>query len=705
MKNKNKNPLLEVIESNNHNELPEFSQIKAEHVVPAIKQVLAENKKALDDLCNTIQDGSENKQDRSSKLVNKQDVIEFLKKLEVLDNRLQKVWSPVKHLNAVMNSKAIRQAYTTCLPLLSEYSTETGQHRGLFKQFENIKKLQLELPPEVERITNNYLKKIRLSGIDLADDKQQIYKEMSTELSALQSTFADNVLDDTQAWSKLIKDDAELQGLPESAMSMLKNAAQQKGEEGYLVTLDFPVYVAIMTYADNRKLREELYKRYTTRASDQVVENNEHNNGQVMEQIVNIRTKRAQLLGFNTYAEQSLFTKMAETPEQVVSFLTDVLEKVKLQADKEIAKLKEYAQTSLSLDTMEVWDQAYVAEKVKQQELDYTEEMIKPWFSVNYVLDGLFRLVEQLYGYQVQEKKQDVDRWHEDVRFYEIINTEKETIARFYLDLYARDNKRSGAWMDSFCGRHVDSRNEQPQIPVAYMTCNLTPPGSNGEPAQFTHNEVITLFHELGHGLHHMLTKVEYLDISGINGVEWDAVELPSQFMENWCWEKDSLDLFAHHYKTGEAIPDSLYRKMLKTRHFNSALGMIRQIEFALFDMKLHQQKTTISSKKIARILDEVRELTSVLPVPEFNRFQNSFSHIFAGGYAAGYYSYLWAEVLSADAFAKFEENGLFDRETADSFLHEILEQGGSRPAQTSFTAFRGREADINALLRHSGIH
>jgi len=687
------NPLLRMVVDGAINTLPEFAEIKPEHVIPAIKQTLKENREAITALC-------ESKQANDAHA----DETEIVLYLQNLQNRLQRVWSPVKHLNAVSNSKELRKAYTACLPLISEYTTEIGQHRELYKLLKKNRKSNL-LASEVQVVIDNYMKKFRLSGIGLAAEKQQRYKSLSSQLASLQSSFADNVLDATQAWNKHLTDNKDLQGLPNSAMKMLEASARQKGLDGWLVTLDFPIYHAVMTYADDRSLRKELYKRFCTRASDQIKDGKQFDNSELMQRILKLRAERARLLGFEHYAEQSLYTKMADSPEQVIDFLKGLLNKVKPQAEQEMARLKSFAKYSLSINDMQVWDQAYVAEKLKKQDFDYTEEMVKPWFSEEQVLGGLFSLLDKLYGYRVERKDHAANRWHEDVRFYEIIDSEDTTIACFYLDLYARENKRGGAWMDSLCGRLKDASQNKIQIPVAYMTCNLTPPDSEGHAARFTHDEVITLFHEFGHGLHHMLTKIEYLDISGINGVEWDAVELPSQFMENWCWEKESLDLFARHCDTDAPIPDEIYHKLLKTRHFNSALTMLRQIEFALFDMYLHQNKEIESYETIREIVNEVRKLTSTLPVPKFNRFENSFSHIFAGGYAAGYYSYLWAEVLSADAFAKFKETGLFNKETARSFLHEILEKGGSRPAKESFIQYRGREPEIAALLKQSGIH
>ncbi len=679
------NPLLAVGEVNS---LPVFSSIKAEQVVPALKQVITDNKKHINQL---VGSGSRH-----------ESLHHIIQQLQQLENRLERVWSPVKHLNAVMNTTEIRQAYTACLPLLSAYSTELGQHQGLYRCLKTAGEEVGDIKGALRAVYDNYMKNFTLAGIHLTRDKQKRYKALSSELSRLQSAFSDNVLDATQGWSRLITDKTELRGLPPSALGTLKTAARQKGLEGWLLTLDYPVYHAVITYADDSTLREEMYTRFCTRASDQS-DDHQYDNSFSMQRILNLRTQRAKLLGFEHYAEQSLYKKMAANADEVITFLTGLLAKVKPQAEQEMKELKQFATDTLSLPAMQIWDQAYVAEKLKQVSFAYKEEEIKPWFSVDQVLNGLFDLVKRLYGYSVRLQQDPVDCWHPDVKVYEILDKNGKAMARFYLDLYSRENKRGGAWMDALCGRF--KVNNERQLPVAYLTCNLTPPDESGKPALFTHNEVITLFHEFGHGLHHMLTQADYLDVSGINGVEWDAVELPSQFMENWCWEKASLDLFARHYESGTPLPDELYQKMLKTRHFNSALSMLRQLEFALFDMYLHTYGEVKKYQEISDILKSVRQQTTLLPVPSFNRFQNSFSHIFSGGYAAGYYSYLWAEVLSADAFGKFEETGLFNQSTARQFLTEILEKGGSRPARESFIQYRGREPDIGALLRHSGIH
>jgi len=535
--------------------------------------------------------------------------------------------------------------------------------------------------------------------VDLDDQKKQRYGEISSELSTITSNYSDNVLDATNAWTKQIDDKSALKGLPDTAIEQAAASAAQRDAEGYMLTLEFPSYYAVMSYADDRALREEMYRAYSTRASDQA-DNADLDNSANMEKILKLRQEKAQLLGFDSYSDLSLDTKMADSPNQVLEFLGELAEKSLPFAKKEYAELKQFALDEVGIEDMQAWDVTYVSEKLKQQRYSISDEDLKPYFPVDNVLAGLFELVEKLYSVTIKQNK-DQKSWHDDVRFYEIYDAKGDLKARFYLDLYARQHKRGGAWMADFCSRF--KANDSVQTPVAFMTCNSAPP-AGGKPALFTHDEVVTLFHEFGHGLHHMMTQIEYLDISGISGVEWDAVELPSQFMENWCWQREALDMLAAHYETGEKIPDELFNKMKEAQHFQTAMGMVRQLEFSIFDMRLHMDTSIETSAQIQEILDTVRESVSVVTPPAFNRFQHGFSHIFAGGYAAGYYSYKWAEVLSADAFARFEEEGLFNQDVGKAFLTEILEVGGSRPAIESFKAFRGREPSVDALLKHSGL-
>ena len=680
MNSTDKNPLLNI------EDLPNYSDIKTEHIQPALDTLLKESRALTQSLLN---DNNEYTWDN------------LIEPLEKADNQLERMWSPISHMNGVVNTPELRDAYNACLPKLSEYSTEMGQNKALFDAIQQLQENQetLGLDDAQRKSIEDSLKGFRLSGVDLDDDKKQRYGEISSELSTITSNYSDNVLDATNGWTKHINDKSALIGLPDTAIEQAAAAAAQRETEGYMLTLEFPSYYAVMSYADDRALREEMYRAYSTRASDQGSKP-ELDNSENMEKILRLRQEKAKLLGFDNYSELSLDTKMANSPSQVLDFLGELAEKSLPYAKKEYEELKQFAHEQLGINDMQAWDVTYASEKLKQERYSISDEDLKPYFPVDNVLAGLFELVEKLYNVSIKQNSSEKS-WHDDVRFYEIYDAKGELKARFYLDLYARQHKRGGAWMADFCSRFKS--NGSVQTPVAFMTCNSAAP-AGGKPALFTHDEVITLFHEFGHGLHHMMTQIEYLDISGISGVEWDAVELPSQFMENWCWQREALDMFAAHYETGEKIPDELFNKMKAAQHFQTAMGMVRQLEFSIFDMKLHMDTNINSADQIQEILDEVRSTVSVVTPPTFNRFQHGFSHIFAGGYAAGYYSYKWAEVLSADAFARFEEEGLFNQEVGNAFLTEILEVGGSRPAIESFIAFRGREPSVDALLKHSGL-
>ncbi len=549
-------------------------------------------------------------------------------------------------------------------------------------------------------MVDNALRDFKLSGFDLPEDKKARFKEIQQRLSQLTTKFEENVLDATQAWTKLITDEQQLAGLPDSARALAKQTAAQKEKTGWLFTLDFPSYYAVMSYADDRQLRYEMYQAYVTRASDQGPNAGEFDNSDVMQEILALRHESAVLLGFANFAERSLARKMAKTSQQVLDFLNDLADKSHSYAQRDLDALREFA-AQQGLTDLQAWDLGYYSEKLREHQYAINQETLKPYFPETKVIPGLFEVVKRLYGINIEEVT-DVDTWHPDVRFYEIKDQQGVTRGQFYLDLYARENKRGGAWMDDCIGRNR-LHDGDVQTPVAFLTCNLSPPVGD-QPALFTHDEVNTLFHEFGHGLHHMLTQVDYIGVSGINGVAWDAVELPSQFMENWCWERDALNIITGHYQTGEVLPDDLFDKLQASKNFQSAMQMVRQLEFALFDFRLHAELKPDAVAPVQETLDEVRDKVAVVKPPAFNRFQHGFSHIFAGGYAAGYYSYKWAEVLSADAFAKFEENGIFDRKTGEAFLHCILEQGGSQEPMDLFVAFRGREPTIDALLRHSGI-
>ena len=667
-------------------QLPAFSKISASDVEPALDLCLKENRELLNTLIeNTAEPTWEN----------------FIQPLEKAENRLSRIWSPVSHMNAVVNTPELRDAYNGSLPKLSEYSSEMGQNKDFFKAMQSIQDRQdeLGLNSAQRKSLNDALQSFKRSGIDLDDAKQERFKAINQSLSQLSSKFSDNVLDATSDWILQIDDPEALKGMPESSLNAAAQSAKQREMDGWLLTLEFPSFHAVMTYADDRALREKVYTAFTTRASDQA-DNTSFDNSQNMAEILKLRQEEAQLLGFKHYADYSVDVKMAESPEQIIKFLEELAEKSHPYAVREFAELAEFAKADLGLDELKAWDVAYASDKLKQKLFDFSSEDLKPYFPADHVLSGLFDLVESLYNIKIKQKT-DFDTWHPDVRFYEILNTEGTVQAQFYLDLYARQHKRGGAWMADCCGRFVS--DEGLQIPVAFMTCNSSSP-TGDKPALFTHDEVITLFHEFGHGLHHMLTEVDYLGISGISGVEWDAVELPSQFMENWCWQREGLDLFAAHYETGEKIPDELFEKIKAAQHFQSAMAMVRQLEFSLFDLRIHMDTSIETAEQIQQVLNDTRKQVSVVPAPEFNRFQNGFTHIFAGGYAAGYYSYKWAEVLSADAFARFEEEGLFSPQVGKDFLNHVLQQGGSRPAMESFVAFRGREPSVDALLRHNGL-
>ncbi|WP_038140694.1 M3 family metallopeptidase [Thiothrix lacustris] len=676
---KQENPLLDI------SKLPLFSQIKPEHITPALDVVLQDNRawlaKALDGATgftwNTL-----------------------VAPLNETSNRLERMWSPVSHLNAVANTDELRKEYNANLSRLSDYHTELGQNAGLYQAIQTIRSDEAGLDAAQQKSLDDSLLGFKLSGVALPAEQKERFRVISQELSQLTSRFSDNVLDATNAWTKQILDVNALAGLPDSALEMAAQTAKQRDMEGWVITLQFPSYFPIMTYADNRELRAEVYRAYTTRASE-LGTNADWDNTQVMRDILRLRQEEAALLGYANFAELSLATKMAESPQQVLDFIDDLARKAKPFAETEFAEVEAFAREQLGLADVQAWDVGYVSEKMKQARFDFSEEDLKPYFPADRVISGLFALVQKLFGVRIEQQTGHIDLWHRDARFYLVYDRTDTVQACFYLDLYARQHKRGGAWMSDFCGRFL--RADGLQIPVAFMTCNSSAPVGD-KPALFTHDEVVTLFHEFGHGLHHMLTQVDYPDVAGINGVEWDAVELPSQFMENWCWERSVLDMIAAHWQTGEALPEALFQKMQASRHFQTAMATVRQLEFSLFDMRLHLDPQAAEPGRLEVIRQEVLEQVAVIKPPAFNRMPNSFSHVFAGGYAAGYYSYKWAEVLSADAFARFEEEGLFDAGVGAAFLQEVLQVGGSRKAMESFVAFRGRKPEVDALLRHSGL-
>ena len=675
------NPLLE------DHFLPPFSRISPDHVGPAVRQLIEEGRAGIADVL------------RQDPPVTWEKLVE---PLENLDDRLNRGWSPVSHLNSVKNSEALREAYNACLPLLSEYATEVGQNEALYTAYRDLRESPgyAHLDEAQKKIIDNALRDFRLSGVDLPSEDKSRFKAVVLELSKLGSQFQDHVMDATQGWSHLITDPQRLLGLPDSALAMAKQAAEAKGESGWLFTLEFPSYIAIMTYADDRSLRELFYTAYATRASDQGPNAGTWDNSEIIEKILALRHEEANLLGFSNFAELSIATKMAPSVPEVIAFLMGLADRSLPYAHRDLRELREFAETQLGIEAPTVWDWTYASEKLRQAKYDLSEEEVRVYFPAPTVVEGMFAVVARLYGLRISERM-GVDVWHQEVRFFDIHDAQGELRGSFYLDLYAREKKRGGAWMDECVTRR--KRADGVQVPVAYLTCNFTPP-TGDQPALLRHDEVQTLFHEFGHGLHHMLTRVDHLGVSGIHGVEWDAVELPSQFMENFCWEPEALALISGHYETHEPLPSAILDKMIRARNFQSGMQMLRQIEFALFDFRLHAEYDPAAGGRVYQILDEVRQRVSVVIPPAFNRFPHAFSHIFAGGYAAGYYSYKWAEVLSSDAFALFEEKGIFDPDTGRRFLEGILERGGSRKAMECFVAFRGREPSIEALLRHSGL-
>lgn len=675
------NPLLNI------QGLPPFSQINPEHIQPAVEKLIQDCRDTIEQVLNQPHFTWEN----------------LILPLTEVSDRLNRAWSPISHLNSVKNSPELREAYQACLPLLSEYSTWVGQHKGLYNAY-----LALKNSPEFsdysvaqKKAIENSLRDFDLSGIALPEEKQKRYGEISARLSELSSQFSNNVLDATMGWEKVIEDETELKGLPESALQAAKQSAESKGLKGYRFTLEIPSYLPIMTYCENQALREEMYRAYATRASEQGPNAGKWDNSKIMEEILTLRVELAKLLGFSTYTELSLATKMAENPQQVLDFLDNLAKRAKPQGEKELVELKAYCEQEFGITNLEPWDITFYSEKQKQHLYAINDEESRPYFPENRVLSGLFELIKRIFNIRAVERF-GVDTWHKDVRFFDLIDEKDQLRGSFYLDLYARENKRGGAWMDDCMGRKRKSDGSV-QTPVAYLTCNFNAPIGD-KPALFTHDEVTTLFHEFGHGIHHMLTQIDVSDVAGINGVPWDAVELPSQFMENWCWEEEALAFISGHYETGEPLPKEKLVQLLKAKNFQAAMFVLRQLEFGIFDFRLHH---TFDPEKMNQILDTLKAVKSQVAVIQgvgWARTPHSFSHIFAGGYAAGYYSYLWAEVLSADAFSRFEEEGIFNPITGKSFLDEILTRGGSEEPMELFKCFRGREPQLDALLRHKGI-
>ncbi|GAA4360765.1 oligopeptidase A [Kangiella marina] len=677
------NPLL------NLKELPPFTSIEPAHMVDAIEAIINDSRQAINDLTDSL----------TPETITWDN---FVKPLEEINDRLDRAWSPISHINSVANSDQVREAYNACLPLLSDYGTEMGQHQGLYNAVRSLAKRadELKLDKVQRKILTDDLRDFKLSGVALNDDKKQRYGEIQKRLSELTSKFEQHVLDATMAWHKDFTDKSALDGLPESAIAAAKQTAEAADVDGYRITLDFPSYLPVMMHANNRELRQEVYTAFATRASEIGPNAEEFDNSDIMPEILTLRHELAQLLDFKHYGELSLATKMAQSTEEVISFLTELATKSKPQAENDLKELSDYAREKHGIDKLDAWDLAYYSEKLKNERYNISQEELRPWFPENQVIKGMFEITGTLFNITFQERD-DIETWHNDVRFFDIYDLQNNYIASFYLDLYARRNKRGGAWMADCIGRRKTDNGIQK--PVAFLTCNFNGPVGD-TPALFTHDEVTTLFHEFGHGLHHMLTDIDYASVAGISGVPWDAVELPSQFLENFCWEEEGLAKIAKHYKTGDSLPAEKLERLLAAKNFQSAMQMVRQLEFSLFDFTIHSEFDVKQPDQIQHQLDQVRRAVSVIQPPQFNRFQHSFGHIFAGGYAAGYYSYKWAEVLSADAFSRFEEEGIFNPQTGQDFLTNILQKGGSAEPAELFEAFRGREPSPDALLRHSGI-
>jgi len=667
-------------------ELPAFAAIAPEHVLPAIETVLADYQAEVERL---IAD------------TGPRDFQSLIAPLERLEERLGRTFSPASHLHGVKDSPDLRDAYSAALEKITEHGTALGQNRALYEAVKAVREAPsfATLPRAQQTLVEDSLRDFQLSGVALEEPARSRFREIQNQLSKVETEFEEAVLDATDAWTRPVTE-AELAGLPDSARAMLAHAAKDKHHEGWLATLKGPVVQAILTFAEDRGLRKAIYTAYNTRASDQGPHAGQHDNSDRIGGILALRHETARLLGFESSAALSLVDKMAANPDRVLGFLRDLAAIAKPVAERELKNLREFAASALGIADLQPWDVAFASEKLRQRDFDFSEEDIKPYFPLPQVMAGLFALTERVFGVRLVERK-DVEAWHGEVQFFDVLDADGSVCAGVYLDHYTRSGKRGGAWMD-VCRAPLDE-GDSSRKPVAYLTCNFPSPGDD-KPALLTHSEVLTLFHEFGHGLHHLLTEVRWPSVGGINGVEWDAVELPSQFMENFGWQREALDVFARHWQTGEVLPQALFEKMLAARHFHAGMFLVRQLEFALFDFRLHHEFDPAQGPRTMDILEQVRSEVSVIRPPSWHRSPQAFTHIFSGGYAAGYYSYLWAEVLSADAFAAFEETGVFNADTGARYRREILAVGGSRPALESFVAFRGREPQPEALLRSHGL-
>jgi len=663
--------------------LPLFDQIKPSDISPAIEGILKEANSLIHAL--KVMGGSISWEN-------------FVEPIEMVSEKISRAWGQIEHLNAVVNSDDLRKAYNDNLIKLTEFYTNLSQDEALYKKYQSLKDGEIfeSLTPSQKRIIDNVLREFKLGGAELNELEKARFKVIQEKLAKLSTQFEENILDATNEFSIFVGDADDLKGIPEENIKKAQSDAIEDKKEGYKLTLHFPSYLPVMQYAEDRNLREKLYRGYATRASE--LASPKFDNTKLIDEILALRYESAKLLGFNHFTEMSLVTKMAKSNEEVVSFLMDLANKAKPFALKDMEELSAFSKT-LGIEKLEAWDIAYVSEKLRQAKYSFSENEVKQYFPEHRVLKGLFKVVETIFKLKII--KTDTPTWHKDVSFYSIKNDGDELVGQFYFDLYARNHKRGGAWMDEAISRYKNSFESS--HPVAFLTCNFSSPSEN-KPALFSHDDVITLFHEFGHGLHHMLTKVDEYSISGIKGVEWDAVELPSQFMENFCWEWDVVKHMTEHVDNKSPLPEALFKKMIEAKNFQSGMQTLRQIEFSLFDIRLHTQYSDQNKINSLKLLETIRDEIAVVRPPAWNRFPNSFSHIFAGGYAAGYYSYKWAEVLASDAFSLFEEEGILSSNAGQKFQEEVLSKGGSRPAMESFVAFRGRAPSVDALLRHSGM-
>ena len=677
------NPLLDV------EGLPCFTAIRPEHVWSALDGLLVSNQVVIGQLESTVADGT--------------DWESFAQPLEDLENRLGKMWSPVTHLNAVADTEELREAYQNSLEKLTAYRAALGQNKTIFQGYRNIQ-AHANFPgldAAKRKVILNAVRDFQLSGVELEGEERARFKDIITDLATLSNKFEHNVMDATDGWALVLDVPADLAGLPETVITLARKTAESAGHSGWQFTLQAPSYIPFMRYSERSDLRRQMYEAFVTRASDQGPQADRWDNATLMTQILGLRQELASLLGYSNYAEYALVARMASSVAEVEDFLIDLISRARPHAQRELQALEDFAGRSTGDNVVAPWDIAYHSEKFREATYHFDQEELRPYFPLPRVLGGLFEIVNRLFGIKVT--KAVADAWHPDVRFYEIRDEGGALRGHFYLDLYAREHKRGGAWMAEYVGRYRQP-NDVVQTPIAFLTCNFTQP-LDDKPALLTHDDVITLFHEFGHGLHHLLSLVEEPSVTGISGVPWDAVELPSQFLENWCWERGALDLVTSHVDTGESLPDKLLQKLRGARNFQSGMQMVRQLEFALFDFRLHASTTLISADAILRILNDVRQQVAVVTPPPFDRFPHAFSHIFAGGYAAGYYGYLWSEVLSADAYNGFEQEGVFSATAGREFLQHVLETGGVEDPLDVFRAFRGREPSINAFLRHSGLN